>query len=170
MALTDRLGATVDAVEAPSSGTPNAGLAIKTAVRAATTGANIVLSGLQTIDGVALAAGDRVLVKDQTDQTTNGIYNASTGNWAASSDFQNNTQLGQGCAVLVTAGTINGGVLYELTTANPIALGTSLITWQVLQVARGITFVRPGQGRPITRCRTPTRARWSIFTAMRCSR
>src|SRR6185437_9853899 len=100
MSVLDRLGATVSATEAPSSSTPNAGLAVKAAVRVATT-ANITLSGLQTIDGIALSAGDRVLVKNQTDQTTNGIYNVSSGNWALSSDFQNNTQLASGCRVYV---------------------------------------------------------------------
>lgn len=144
MALVDRLGFVVDATEAPSSSTPNAGLAIKTAVRAATTGANIALSGLQTIDGVALAAGDRVLVKDQTNQTTNGIYNVSTGNWAAASDFQNNGQIAQGIVVLVSAGTVNANVLFELTTPNPITLGTSNIVWAVLNLVRGagLSFTR----------------------------
>ena len=113
-------------------------------MRCATTGANINLQtiGLGTIDGVQLVAGDRVLVKDQTDQTTNGIYNASSGVWAASSDFQNNTQLAQGTEIFVTSGTSNGGVLFWLTTANPITLGSSLITFGVLQVARGLTNVR----------------------------
>src|SRR5579862_5694451 len=114
MAITDRLGATVSSTSAPSSSTPNADLAIKTAVRVATTGSNINLQtiGLGVIDGVQLAAGDRVLVKDQTDKTTNGIYNASSGVWAAASDFQNNTQLAAGCLVLATSGAINGGVLF----------------------------------------------------------
>jgi hypothetical protein len=55
-------------------------------VRAATTGTHIALSGLQTIDGVALAAGDRVLVKDQTSASQNGIYVAAAGAWARSTD------------------------------------------------------------------------------------
>lgn len=127
MATTDRLGATVDATDAPSSSTPNAGLAIKTAVRAATTGTNINLQtiGLGIIDGVQLVAGDRVLVKDQTDQTTNGIYNASSGVWAASSDFQSNNQIASGLQVHVNLGTANGNSNWALTTPNPITLGTS---------------------------------------------
>jgi len=147
MAITDRLGATVDATEAPSSSTPNAGLAWKTAVRAATTGSNIVLIGLQTIDGIALNAGDRVLVKDQTDQTTNGIYNASTGAWAASSDFQNNTLIASGVQVHVNLGTINGSGIWALTTPDPINLGTSDLTFSssLLRLAIGgptLTYAR----------------------------
>jgi phage-related tail fiber protein len=129
MAITDRLGATVDATEAPSSSTPNAGLAVKTAVRAATTGSNIMLSGLQTMDGIALAAGDRVLVKDQSNQTLNGVYNVSTGPWAASSDFQNNTQLGRGALVFVTDGVSNAGSLWWLAVANPVVVGSSALVF-----------------------------------------
>lgn len=129
MAITDRLGATVAATDAPSSSTPNAGLAIKTPVRAVSTGTNIVLSGLQTIDSVALVAGDRVLVIGQTDQTTNGIYNVSTGHWAASSDFQNNTQFARGSLVYVTDGSLNAHTLWQLTSSQPIVLGTTLMTF-----------------------------------------
>jgi hypothetical protein len=61
------------------------GLDVKASVLVATT-ANITLSGAQTIDGVSVVAGDRVLVKDQTTQADNGIYVAATGAWARSAD------------------------------------------------------------------------------------
>jgi len=54
-------------------------LDIKDSVRAATT-ANITLSGAQTIDGVSVVAGDRVLVKDQSTASQNGIYVAAANN------------------------------------------------------------------------------------------
>ncbi|TGP13555.1 hypothetical protein EN877_34035, partial [Mesorhizobium sp. M1D.F.Ca.ET.234.01.1.1] len=54
-------------------------------VRLATT-ANITLYGLQTIDSVLTQVGDRVLVKDQADQTQNGIYTASEGQWFRAAD------------------------------------------------------------------------------------
>ena len=53
-------------------------LDVKNSVRAATT-STLTLSGLQTIDGVALSAGDRVLVKNQANQAQNGIYTWATG-------------------------------------------------------------------------------------------
>jgi hypothetical protein len=56
------------------------GLDIKVSVRAATM-ANITLSGTQTIDGVSVVAGDRVLVKNQTSGSQNGIYVAASGAW-----------------------------------------------------------------------------------------
>jgi len=61
------------------------GLDVKASVKAATT-ANITLSGAQTIDGVSIVAGDRVLVKNQTASQNNGIYVAASGAWARSSD------------------------------------------------------------------------------------
>jgi phage-related tail fiber protein len=98
--------------------------------RAATTGANITLSGLQTVDGITLVAGDRVLVKDQTDATTNGIYAATTGPWTRTTDAQSNTQFFSGMAVTVALGAVNGGQTFLCTTTDdPVVVGTSLITF-----------------------------------------
>jgi hypothetical protein len=56
-------------------------IAIKAPCLVATTGANVMLAGVQAIDGVTVGNNsERVLVKDQSDQTTNGIYIAQTGN------------------------------------------------------------------------------------------
>jgi hypothetical protein len=107
----------------------NSSAAIKVPVLAATTGP-LTLSGLQSVDGVALAAGNRVLVKSQTDATQNGIYLAATGTWQRDADFANNNAVTQGTVVLVVAGTANGGVWFELTTANPISIGSSDLDFQ----------------------------------------
>jgi|GEM_PF-2397399 len=128
MATTDRRGVSVDATDSPIAGDPNPGLAIKVPVRVTTT-ANIALSGLQTVDSVALAEGDRVLVINQTDPTTNGIYNASAGNWTRTLDANSNDQWTNGTLVLVLAGFNNGGRGFRLTSANPIILGTSNLTF-----------------------------------------
>lgn len=64
------------------------GLRPKGNVAVATT-ANITLSGLQTIDTYSVQVGDRVLVKDQTDATENGIYVAAAGAWTRSEDQDN---------------------------------------------------------------------------------
>jgi hypothetical protein len=106
--------------------------AIKGPCRVATT-ANITLSGEQTIDGVSVVTGDRVLVKNQTSAADNGIYVASTGVWARSRDFANNRDVKQGTAVLVTGGATNGP-LWWVTTADPITIGsTSLAFGQNIQ-------------------------------------
>ena len=71
-----------DAVNLSQLQAAQAGIISKPSVRVAST-ANIDLAtgGELTIDGVALSAGDRVLVKDQTDATENGIYVVASGAW-----------------------------------------------------------------------------------------
>lgn len=103
-------------------------LAIKTPVRVATT-ANISLAALQTIDGVSLAAGDRVLVKDQTDAVDNGIWLAATSSWSRDLDFDGSYDCVQGTLIPVTSGTTNGQTVWQLTTASPV-IGTSSMTFE----------------------------------------
>jgi len=131
MATIDRRGAVISAADPPIATNPNPDLAWKAPVRVATTGANINLTagGLLTIDGVVLAAGDRVLVKDQTDATANGLYNAATGPWTRTIDAANNSQWAKGVQVVVTDGTLNATSNWQCTTASPITLGTSTITF-----------------------------------------
>jgi hypothetical protein len=157
MSTIDRRGATVSAADPPIGTNPNPDLAIKAPVRAATTGSGITLSGLQTIDGVALAAGDRVLVKDQTDVTTNGLYNVATGPWTRAIDANNNSQFAQGLMVAVAGGAVNANGLFRLTTANPIMLGTSALTWSLTTPPIGLggltitpVPLSPNQGLVIT--------------------
>ncbi len=134
MATIDIRGATLSAADPPVGTSPNPDLAVKAPARAATTGVNIALAGLFTLDGVALAAGDRVLVKDQADATANGLYNAATGPWMRTVDAANNSQFVTGLEVVVTNGAVNGGGTFQLTTANPVVLGTSLLTWARVSV------------------------------------
>ncbi|MBB3288751.1 MULTISPECIES: NosD domain-containing protein [unclassified Rhizobium] len=102
-------------------------VAIKGPCRAATTG-NISLYALQTIDGVALADGDRVLVKDQTAAYENGIYVADTGQWRRAKDFNRNNDVRTGTLILVTSGTANAGNVYQIANDNPIVIGTTLLS------------------------------------------
>jgi microcystin-dependent protein len=103
------------------------GIAIKAPCRAATT-ANVVLAGEQAADGIALVAGDRVLVKHQTDGRQNGIYEVSTGNWTRTRDFDGAFDIVKGTVVRVTNGSTNVGY-WEVTTANPIAIDTTSIAF-----------------------------------------
>jgi hypothetical protein len=68
------------------------GLTVKSPVTCATT-ANITLSGTQTIDGIAVVAGNRVLVKNQTTAAQNGIYVVAAGAWARATDSSTWTQI-----------------------------------------------------------------------------
>jgi hypothetical protein len=98
----------------------------KNPCKAAST-ANLTLSGTQTVDGVALVAGDRCFVKDQTTGTQNGIYVVSAGAWTRAADANYSVQMPPGHVVPVAAGgTLNGGTSWENTNTSVVLLTTSL--------------------------------------------
>lgn len=102
------------------------GLDVKLSVRAITT-ANVALAGPQTVDGVALVAGDRVLVAAQTNAAENGIYVVAAGAWSRSADADNSPagEVTSGLFTFVEEGATYAGTGWVLTTANPIVLGTT---------------------------------------------
>lgn len=104
------------------------GTAIKAPCKAATTG-NITLSGAQTIDGVSLTTGDRVLVWQQTDATANGIYDSDTGTWTRSLDCDGINDVRSGMLVRVNSGSSYASAWFSLSTADPITFGTTSLTW-----------------------------------------
>lgn len=114
------------------------GLDVKLSVRAATT-ANITLSGTQTIDGVTLVAGDRVLVKDQTTTSQNGIYDVAAGSWARSSDADTSAVVTAGMFCFVEEGTVAADTGYVLTTNNPITLGTTGLVFTQFSSTSSVT-------------------------------
>lgn len=116
--------------------------AIKAPCRVATT-ANITLSGLQTIDGVAVAQGDRVLVKDQSTASQNGIYSASSTTWARAQDLTGARSAAQGTLVFVIAGTVSAGLFYVVTTANPITIGTTSLAFAATNPGTPLTIPLP---------------------------
>jgi len=113
--------------------------AIKGPVRVATT-QNILLTGLQTVDEVVLAVDDRVLVKNQTAASENGIYVVDTGPWRRSADFKSNRDVVHGTMIIVTDGTLNSGEWY-VETGDPINVGATDIAF-----SRVLTFgLAPGE-------------------------
>lgn len=99
----------------------------KEPVRAATT-ANISLSGAQTIDGVSIVGGDRVLVKNQSTASANGIYVAAAGSWTRATDFDDSSEaLGASC--FVSEGTTLGNTVWVCTTDAPITIGSTSLTF-----------------------------------------
>ncbi len=102
----------------------------KPSARVATT-ANIALTGEQTIDGVAVVAGDRVLVMAQTAGAENGIYVAAAGAWARAEDANSAGDLTSGVLVPVETGTENADTVWMLTTDGAITIGTTALTWQI---------------------------------------
>lgn len=105
------------------------GLGVKAPCLVATTAA-ITLSGLQTIDAVAVPANARVLVKDQADGRQNGVYQASTGLWSRPNDCHGNEELIGGTLVSVLSGAAGGGRIFFLTSQDdPVVIGTSVLTF-----------------------------------------
>jgi hypothetical protein len=104
------------------------GLEPKQSVRAASTANVATLSGAMTIDGVALVAGDRVLVKDQTMASQNGIYVVAAGAWTRAVDADVWGEL-ISAYVFVESGTTNADMGYLSTVDPGGTLGTTAVTF-----------------------------------------
>lgn len=114
------------------------GLDVKASVRAATT-AEITLSGTQTVDGVTLVAGDRVLVKNQSTASANGIYVVAAGVWSRATDADSSAEVTAGIFTFVEEGTTNADSGWVLTTDAPVTLGTTALTFTQFSGAGQIT-------------------------------
>lgn len=139
--LTMSGGATITGLPAPVADTDAAnkayvdsvlqGLSWKEAVRASTTGPVDILTALvvgQTLDGVVLAAGDRVLVKDQASAAQNGIYTVSTSGTAVRAvDMSTPTEF-DGAAVFVKEGVQNESTGWTQTSKVSV-VDTSPVIW-----------------------------------------
>lgn len=121
------------------------GLDIKGSVKAATT-ANITLSGAQTIDGVSITAGDRVLVKNQSTVANNGIYVAASGAWARALDMDDWAEI-PGAFCFVEQGSTLANTGWTCTSDQGGTLGSTSITWT--QFGAAIAYIE-GAGVDIT--------------------
>lgn len=102
------------------------GITWKQAVKCATT-ANVSLSGTSNIDGVTIPAGTRILVKNQTTTTDNGIYVSAAGAWSRATDADTGIEL-ETSTVAVTAGTVNKNTQWTCTSSS-ITVGTTPIAY-----------------------------------------
>lgn len=109
--------------------------AFKTSVVAATT-ANITLLGTQTIDGVSVVAGDRVLVKNQSSASGNGIYIVNGSNWTRATDADTAAELA-GAIIPVSRGAANAGKVYRCTFLATQSLGTDAVSISEFGAATG---------------------------------
>jgi len=103
------------------------GLKPKQAVKCATTG-DITLSGLQTIDTYTTLAGDRVLVKNQTNTAENGIYIAASGTWTRSSDMDVWSEV-PGSYTVALNGSTNLDTGWACTAAETGTIGVTAMPW-----------------------------------------
>lgn len=109
---------------------------MKAPVDCATT-VNITLSGEQTIDGVTTDES-RVLVKNQNTASENGIYVSSTGSWTRDIDANKSYDLVDGTLVPIAGGNQSYSI-YQVTTANPITIDTTSITFSVAFTAQSVS-------------------------------
>ena len=114
------------------------GLDVKEAVKVATT-ANITLSGTQTIDGVAVSADERVLVKDQSTQSQNGLYLCKSSSWVRTDDLAAGSDASS-VFVFVDQGTVNSENGFVCTTSKGSAVvGTNNLAFTQFSGAGQIT-------------------------------
>lgn len=111
----------------------------KNSVRCATT-ANITLSGLQAIDGVAVVANDRVLVKNQTTGSQNGFYLAASGAWTRTTDADGAGEVTPAATVMVEEGTTLAGTQWRVSNTGTITIGTTAITFA--QIGAGTSYTQ----------------------------
>lgn len=113
------------------------GLDVKASCVVATT-ANISLAGTQTIDGVAVTVGQRVLVKDQSSAAANGLYLVASGSWTRTTDFDNWSEV-PSAFVFIEAGSTNMNNGYVCTSTAGGTIGSTAITWSQFSGAGQIT-------------------------------
>lgn len=120
------------------------GLSWKQAVRAASTGTITLASPGTTLDGVTLAANDRILLKDQATGTQNGIYvwTASGSALTRAVDADTSAEI-DSMAVFIESGTVNADRMYVLSTDNPVLDTTALV---YSQLGGGGTVYTAGAG------------------------
>lgn len=114
------------------------GLDVKDSVKVATT-ASITLSGTQTIDGVSVTTGDRVLVKNQSTASQNGIYVVAAGSWARAPDAASNAEVTPGLFTFVEEGTVNSDSGWVLSTDSVITLNTTALAFSQFSGAGQMT-------------------------------
>lgn len=91
---------------------------------------NITLSGAQTIDGIAVVAGNRVLATGQTTASQNGIWVVQAGAWTRPTDFNSTAgSVDAGSFTFVEEGTTYAASGWVLQTKNPITVDTTSLSW-----------------------------------------
>lgn len=92
---------------------------------------NITLAGVQTVDGVSLSVGDRVLVAGQSDQSKNGIYTVVDlpGTWVRTFDFDKIYNIQRGMFIYVAEGTNHNETIWRVT-SQPTTLELHPITFE----------------------------------------
>lgn len=151
------------AMASPSTGTDGAnkdyvdnvvnGLQWKAPVRVATTAAGTLASTFENgdvIDGVTLATGNRILIKDQAAGAENGIYTVNaSGAPTRATDFDASSEVLANATVYVNEGTVNADKAFTLTNNGAIVLGTTALVFAQTG-GGGTTYSADGNGIELT--------------------
>lgn len=109
------------------------GLDVKESVDVATTAAGTLSSDFEngdTVDGVVLSTGDRILIKDQAVASENGIYTVNaSGAPTRAVDFNEDAEVTAGAFTFVERGTVNADTGWVVVSEDPITVGSSDIDW-----------------------------------------
>ena len=93
-----------------------------------------------TVDGVSLVAGDRILVTGQSTASQNGLYDVtivgsgSNGTWVRTSDANATGEIAAGMIVMVTEGTLWADTSWKLVTNDPIVVGTTGLQLSLIHI------------------------------------
>jgi hypothetical protein len=118
------------------------GLDVKLSVRAVAT-TSIPMSGTQTVDGVSLNVGDRVLLAGQSNSVQNGIYIVAAGGWTRSPDATTAADVTPGLFTFVEEGNANAGTGWVLTSTGTTVLGTTPLPFAQFSTA-GVVLAGTG--------------------------
>jgi len=109
------------------------GLDVKNSVRVATTANGTLATAFangQTVDGVSLSTGDRILLKDQSTGSENGIYTVnSSGAPTRATDFDADSEVTGGTFFFVEEGTTNADNGFVMTNDGTVTVGTTALTF-----------------------------------------
>jgi hypothetical protein len=136
--------ASTDAVNKDYVDNNSQGIRPKASVVAASIG-NLTLSGAQTIDGVSVVAGNRVLVKDQTNPEENGVYVAASGAWSRATDTDTWNEL-IGAYTFVSGGSTNASSGWTANIAAGGTLGVTAVPWTQFSQAGSVSAANVGTG------------------------
>tara|TARA_Y100001963_G_scaffold150829_1_gene232638 strand:- start:972 stop:2597 length:1626 start_codon:yes stop_codon:yes gene_type:complete len=119
------------------------GLDVKDSVRVATTAAGTLASDFvngDSVDGVTLATGDRILIKDQASGAENGIYTVNgSGAPTRATDFDSASEVTGGAFTFVEEGTANADTGFVLTNDGSITVGSTALVFSQFSGAGQIT-------------------------------
>lgn len=117
-------------------------------VRVATTTNLAALSGLLTVDGITVVAGDLVLVKNQTTGTQNGVYVAASSAWSRSAILAVGVSA-VGVVYYVISGSINGKDSF-VCTSSPAIVGTDSLVFGLYNTSLKLFWASGAYGNPST--------------------